>query len=80
MTDPSEPVVLTTVPSEAEAAMIVAKLDAHGIDAQIAGALTSAFRAEVPGRVSVMVRSSDLEAAQQAMQADDRIGEDVPEA
>lgn len=58
--DPNQPVILTSVSSEMEAAMIVASLNEMGVDAQVEGALTSAMRAEVPGEVHVLVRSSDL--------------------
>ncbi len=68
MSDPDSPARLTTVPTEAEAAMIVAALDAHGIEAQTSGQLTSGWRAEAPGGVNVVVRHADLEAAQAAMQ------------
>ena len=80
--DPNRPVVLTTVPNEAQAAILVAVLDEHGVPAQATGALTSAFRAEVPGAVRIMVRQADLSRAQEALQAVQgratRSGDEVP--
>ena len=67
--DPNRPVVLTTVPTEEQAAVIVAALDAQGIEAQAVGQLTSGFRAEAPGGVSVLVRQADLARAQTVLQA-----------
>lgn len=67
--DPNRTVVLTTAANEAEGLMIVAALEAHGVRAQVTGALTSGFRAEAPGDVKVIVRQGDLEQAKSAMQA-----------
>jgi hypothetical protein len=67
--DPNRPVVLVTVPTELKAALIVAALSEQGIEAQTIGELTSAFRAEVPGGVSILVRHADLERARLALQA-----------
>lgn len=67
--DPNRVVVLTRVPTELHAAMIVAALDARGVQAQAAGALTSGFRAEAPGGVQILVRHCDLEQARLALQA-----------
>lgn len=61
--------VVTTVLTEAQGAMIVAALDAQGVHAQMAGALTSGFRAEAPGGVQIIVRHEDLEQAQSVLQA-----------
>ena len=68
MADPNDPVVLTKVSTEAEAAMIAAMLEGQGIDTQTSGELTSGFRAEAPGGVKVLVRQSDLDRAREAMQ------------
>ena len=64
---PNDPEVLTTVPTEAEAAMVVNFLEAQGIAAMAEGGLTSAFRAEAPGRVRVLVRQSDMARAKAAL-------------
>jgi hypothetical protein len=66
--DPNRPVVLTTVPTEVQAALIVAALCEQGIEAQTIGELTSAFRAEVPGGVSILVRQADLNRARVVLQ------------
>lgn len=67
--DPNRVVVLTAVQTEAQGAMIVATLEAQGVQAQTTGALTSGFRAEAPGGVQVIVRYADLEQAQSVLQA-----------
>ena len=67
--DPNRVVVLTTAPTESQGAMIVAALEAEGVQAQMTGALTSGFRAEVPGGVQVIVRYGDLGQAQSVLQA-----------
>lgn len=59
--------VLAHVPTEAEAAMIVSVLKGEGIDAVAQGGLTSAFRAEVPGEVRVVVHRADLEQAKRVL-------------
>lgn len=53
-------VLLATVATEFEAALMVNALEARGIAARSAGALTAGFRAEAPGRVQVLVRERDL--------------------
>jgi len=67
MTDPDQPAVVTVALNEIEATLIIAKLDANDIEAHAEGALTSGFRAEVPGGVRVMVRQSDVERAKQIL-------------
>ncbi len=67
--DPNRVVVLTAAPTEAQGAMIVAALEAQGVQAQTTGALTSGFRAEAPGVVQVIVRYADLEQAQSVLRA-----------
>ena len=67
--DPNRVVVLTAAQTEAEGAMIVAALEAQGVQAQTTGALTSGFRAEAPGGVQVIVRYADLDQAQSVLRA-----------
>jgi hypothetical protein len=55
--------VLTSVPTEAQAAMIVAGLERIGIRSQPSGSLTSGFRAEAPGWVKILVTEQDLATA-----------------
>ena len=59
--------VLASVPTETEATVIVAALDARGIEATATGGFTSGFKAEAPGMVKVLVKSDDLEPARQAL-------------
>jgi hypothetical protein len=58
--DAQEAEVLTVVPTEWEASIIVAALIDAGVQAQASGALTSAFRAEAPGSVRVLVPRDQL--------------------
>ena len=68
MTDPGNtPETLISVPNDLEAAMIVSKLAAHGVDATTSGEFTAGFRAEAPGEVRVLVRRSDLEQARNVL-------------
>ena len=55
---------LTSVPTEMEAAIIVAALEEAGIRATLTGAYTAGFRAEAPGWVQILVGEEDLAAAQ----------------
>jgi hypothetical protein len=64
------PVTLTAVRTEQEAAIIVASLADNGIKARAVGDLTAGFRAEAPGSVQVLVRSSDLPQARVVLEAD----------
>lgn len=61
------PEMLTSVPNDLEAAMIVSALAAHGVDATTSGSFTSGFQAEAPGEVQVLVRRSDLPQAREAL-------------
>ena len=56
-------VVVARVATEPEGALIVAQLKNAGIQAQLVGALTSAFRAEAPGEVKVIVLEEDAKKA-----------------
>lgn len=67
--DPNQPVILESVSTELEAAMIVNSLKEMGVDAQVEGALTSALRAEVPGDVRVLVRQADLDQARRVLES-----------
>ncbi len=61
----NDPVFLTSAPSDAEAALIVAALEDRGINAHSTGELTAGFRAEGPGVVRILVPASELEAARE---------------
>ena len=67
--DPNQPTLLTAVPSEPQALMIVAALEDENIPAWIMGALTSGFRAAAAGQVQVLVRQSDVERAREILRA-----------
>ena len=59
--------VLTRVPTEAEASLIVQRLTSQDIAAQAVGAYTSGFAAQAPGDVSVLVERADWERALSAL-------------
>ncbi|MBX3426395.1 MAG: DUF2007 domain-containing protein [Pirellulales bacterium] len=63
----SELPVVARVADDREAAMVVALLAAHGIEALAEGTFTADFRAEAPGRVAVRVRGADWEAAREIL-------------
>jgi hypothetical protein len=56
-------VVVAMVPTEPEGALIVGLLKNVGIRAQLVGGLASAFRANAPGEVKVIVLEEDAEKA-----------------
>ena len=56
-------VVVASAPNEPEGALIVAQLKNAGIQAELVGALTSAWRVKVPGDVKVIVLEEDAEKA-----------------
>ena len=62
-----EVVVLTLCGSEPEAALLVNILRDCHIQAEMTGALTANFRADVPGFVRVLVRGNDLETAREIL-------------
>lgn len=59
--------VVAQAANEMEASLMVQFLEAHGITARAVGGFTSGFKAEAPGGVSVLVKSSDLEQAALAL-------------
>lgn len=61
-------VVLTRVPDELSALLIVGDLESQGVPAVVIGGLTAQLRAEAPGLVSVMVRRMDLPRAQAVLE------------
>ncbi len=63
--NPDELFVLMRVPSEIEAAPIVAALDAAGIPVTMTGGFTAGFIAEAPGDVQVKVFEKDRAKAEQ---------------
>ena len=65
--DPNTPELLTAVPTDLQAAVIVNALAERGVQATVTGSYTSGFRAEAPGWVSVVVRRMDLDLAKQTL-------------
>lgn len=65
--DPNRLVVVASVPTEEEAAVIVAALETRGVQAGFSGALTAGFRAEAPGDVHIMVREVDAVRAREIL-------------
>ncbi len=63
----NDPVVLVSLPSEPQAAILVAALEGEGICAEMWGVLTSGFRADAPGDVKVLVMPQDLERAREVL-------------
>lgn len=63
----SNPAKLTEVYANMEAAMIVAALEAHGIESHLTGEYTSQFRAESLGNVNILVSDADLARAQEVL-------------
>lgn len=65
--DREENAVLVSMPTEAEAAMLVQLLESRGIMAKAVGGLTSGFRAETPGQVKILVHQENLSAAREIL-------------
>lgn len=65
--DPNQPVVVTTVPTEAEAAMIAAALENEGVSAQTEGGVISTLYPGACDGVHILVRQADLERAREAL-------------
>ncbi len=62
--------MLCSVPTEAEAALLVVHLHSEGIDAWSEGGICSGYRAEAPGNANVFVRRSDLQRAVDTLRDD----------
>lgn len=62
-----EPVVLTTVPSEIEAVLIVEALRAYGINGRAVGGYASGFKVGAPGEVAIVVERDQLDEAKKAI-------------
>ncbi|CAN5607078.1 hypothetical protein BH10PLA1_BH10PLA1_00540 [soil metagenome] len=67
-TDHTGPIVLTSLPNEIVASLLVGLLENDGIRAELSGVLTSAFRAEAPGEVQVLVLPADLARAREVLE------------
>lgn len=62
-TYPDSPEVLTSVPNEVEAAVIVAMLAERGLRAYTTGDFRAGFHALAPGEINIMVRHKELDHA-----------------
>ena len=67
MDDQDHLVLLTSVPTAAEASMIVASLKQAGVAAVMMGEFTAGFVAEAPGWVQVRVDQDSLPAAKELL-------------
>ncbi len=75
--DPKEPEVLISVPTEAEAAIIVAALVDEGIEAEATGGYTASFTTAAPGFAQVVVHQADLERAKEILAELHQLGADM---
>jgi hypothetical protein len=57
--DPAKTTVLTSVPTEFLASLLVDRLRSEGIEAEMSGGLTSDFRIGAPEEVQVLVHAKD---------------------
>ena len=65
--DPNNPQILSLVPSEAEASLIVNHLADNGIKASILGTSLGAIWPQIPREVQVVVRQADLSRARELL-------------
>lgn len=63
MSEPANPVLLTEVPTEADAILLRDALAEHGVRTVYNGTMIAGFRAEAPAMVRLLVDESDLERA-----------------
>ncbi len=61
--------LLTSVPTETEASIIKAAIEAEGLHCAAVGGFTAGFIAEAPGWVKIMVAKRDLDQAKKILQA-----------
>jgi len=61
-------ITLASIPTETEAAPIVAALKAEGISATMTGGFTAGFIAEAPGEISIKVFAKDELAARKVLE------------
>lgn len=64
---PDRPIVLAEFPAEALAAIFLARLREHDVEAVLTGGPTAGFRAEVPGMVRVLVHEKDIDTARRLL-------------
>ncbi|MDY7108624.1 MAG: DUF2007 domain-containing protein [Planctomycetota bacterium] len=66
--DADESRLLCVLPTEMEATLLVARLEAAGIAARVEGGISAGFRAEAPGGARVLVAARDLARARAVLQ------------
>ncbi len=67
MSDSNDPVLLTEVPTEADAILLRDALAEHGVRVAYNGAAIAGFRAEAPAMVRLLVAEEDYERARVLM-------------
>jgi hypothetical protein len=65
--DAAGPIILTSLPSEPLASLLVGRLESEGIRAEMSGALSSAFRASAPGEVQILIHPKDAKRARKLL-------------
>lgn len=73
--EPAE--LLTSVPTDMEASIVIAGLEAEGIKAVMSGEFTAGFRAQAPGWVQVLVYDEDLPRAREILEDVKRKNEQI---
>jgi len=74
MTEHPEHIVrLISTPTEMEAGIMMAALEAAGIKATMTGAATAGFRAEAPGEVQILVAEADVARARRVLDESDDV-------
>lgn len=63
MSESNDPVLLTEVPTEADAILLRDALAEHGVKVAYNGAAIAGFRAEAPAMVRLLVAADELERA-----------------
>ena len=65
---PDRPIILAEFPAEAVAALFIARLREHDVEAVMTGGATAGFRAEAPGMVRVLVHEKDIDTARRLLE------------
>jgi Putative prokaryotic signal transducing protein len=71
MADERKIVRLASVPTEREAALLIAMLEEKGIKSTMSGQATAGFRAEAPGWVQLLVFEDDFPRAREIIESVD---------
>jgi hypothetical protein len=70
-------ITLTSVPTETDAAPIVATLTEHGISASMTGGFTAGFIAEAPGDIQIKIFEEDVKRAKEILREFHRENESI---